>query len=54
MPHRLRLGVQPLTYGLTWAESLRAAQAIDDLGFDYLWGHDHLYSTGGDPFQPFF
>jgi alkanesulfonate monooxygenase SsuD/methylene tetrahydromethanopterin reductase-like flavin-dependent oxidoreductase (luciferase family) len=54
MSERLRLGVQPLTYGLTWAESLRAAQAIDDLGFDYLWGHDHLYSTGGDPFQPFF
>jgi alkanesulfonate monooxygenase SsuD/methylene tetrahydromethanopterin reductase-like flavin-dependent oxidoreductase (luciferase family) len=54
MSDRLRLGVQPLTYGLTWAESLRAAQAIDDLGFDYLWGHDHLYSTGGDPFQPFF
>lgn len=54
MSDRLRLGVQPLTYGLTWAESLRAAQAIDDLGFDYLWGHDHLYATGGDPFQPFF
>jgi alkanesulfonate monooxygenase SsuD/methylene tetrahydromethanopterin reductase-like flavin-dependent oxidoreductase (luciferase family) len=54
MSDRLRLGVQPLTYGLTWAESLRAARAIDDLGFDYLWGHDHLYSTGGDPFQPFF
>jgi alkanesulfonate monooxygenase SsuD/methylene tetrahydromethanopterin reductase-like flavin-dependent oxidoreductase (luciferase family) len=54
MSDRLRLGVQPLTYGLTWAESLRAAQAIDDLGFDYLWGHDHLFSTGGDPFQPFF
>jgi alkanesulfonate monooxygenase SsuD/methylene tetrahydromethanopterin reductase-like flavin-dependent oxidoreductase (luciferase family) len=54
MSSRLKLGVQPLTYGLTWAESLRAARAVDDLGFDYLWGHDHLYSTGGDPFQPFF
>ena len=42
MSDRFRLGVQPLTYGLTWAESLRAAQAIDDFGFDYLWGHDHL------------
>jgi alkanesulfonate monooxygenase SsuD/methylene tetrahydromethanopterin reductase-like flavin-dependent oxidoreductase (luciferase family) len=50
----MRVGIQPLTYGLTWAESLRAARAVDDLGFDYLWGHDHLYSTGGDPFQPFF
>ena len=54
MSDRLRLGVQPLTYGLTWAESLRAAHVVDDLGFDYLWGHDHLFSTGGNPFQPFF
>ena len=23
-------------------------------GYDYLWGHDHLYSTGGDPYQGFF
>ncbi len=49
-----KLGVQPLTYGLSWDESLRTAEAVDRLGFDYLWGHDHLYSTGGDPFQPFF
>lgn len=54
MSSRLKLGVQPLTYGLSWAESMRAARAVDDLGLDYLWGHDHLYSTGGDPFQPFF
>jgi alkanesulfonate monooxygenase SsuD/methylene tetrahydromethanopterin reductase-like flavin-dependent oxidoreductase (luciferase family) len=51
---RIKVGVQPLTYGLSWSDSLRAAQAVDQLGFDYLWGHDHLYSTGGDPFQPFF
>ncbi len=51
---RFKVGVQPLTYGLSWADSLRAAQTVDRLGFDYLWGHDHLYSTGGDPFQPFF
>jgi alkanesulfonate monooxygenase SsuD/methylene tetrahydromethanopterin reductase-like flavin-dependent oxidoreductase (luciferase family) len=54
MSSRFRLGIQPLTYGLSWPESLRAAQVVDDLGYDYLWGHDHLYSTGGDPFQPFF
>jgi alkanesulfonate monooxygenase SsuD/methylene tetrahydromethanopterin reductase-like flavin-dependent oxidoreductase (luciferase family) len=54
MSSGLKLGVQPLTYGLTWSESLAAAKAVDDLGYDYLWGHDHLYSTGGDPFQPFF
>lgn len=51
---RFRVGVQPLTYGLSWSESVQAAQAVDRLSFDYLWGHDHLYSTGGDPFQPFF
>jgi len=54
MSSRLKWGVQPLTYGLTWPESSQATRAVDDLGFDYLWGHDHLYSTGGDPFQPFF
>ncbi len=54
MSSGFKLGIQPLTYGLSWPESLRAAQAVDDLGYDYLWGHDHLYSTGGDPFQPFF
>lgn len=51
---RLKLGIQPLTYGLSWSESLRAAQVVDRLGYDYLWGNDHLFSTGGDPFQPFF
>ena len=50
----MKLGIQPLTYGLTWAESLEAARRVDALGYDYLWGHDHLHSTGGDPFQPFF
>ena len=54
MSSGFKLGMQPLTYGLSWPESLAAAQAVDDLGYDYLWGHDHLYSTGGDPFQPFF
>jgi alkanesulfonate monooxygenase SsuD/methylene tetrahydromethanopterin reductase-like flavin-dependent oxidoreductase (luciferase family) len=50
----MRWGIQPITYGLTWKESLAAARAVDDLGFDYLWGHDHLWSTGGDRLQPFF
>jgi len=47
-------GIQPLTYGLTWSAGLAAARLVDRLGYDYLWGHDHLYSTGSDPFQPFF
>ena len=50
----MRWGIQPITYGLTWDESLQAARAVDELGFDYLWGHDHLWSTGGDRLQPFF
>jgi alkanesulfonate monooxygenase SsuD/methylene tetrahydromethanopterin reductase-like flavin-dependent oxidoreductase (luciferase family) len=51
---QFKFGVQPLTYGLDWDATLAAARAVDRLGFDYLWGHDHLYSTGGDPQQPFF
>src|SRR3990170_4950809 len=50
----LRIGAQILTYGSSWNGALGAARLVDDLGYDYLWGHDHLYSTGGDPFQPFF
>jgi alkanesulfonate monooxygenase SsuD/methylene tetrahydromethanopterin reductase-like flavin-dependent oxidoreductase (luciferase family) len=51
---RFKVGIQPLTYALSWSDSVRAAQAVDRLGYDYLWGHDHLFSTGGDLFQPFF
>ena len=50
----LKLGAQILTYGSSWPDALEAAQLVDRLGYDYLWGHDHLYSTGGDPYQPFF
>lgn len=50
----LKLGAQVLTYGSSWAEALETAQLVDRLGYDYLWGHDHLYSTGGNPYQPFF
>jgi alkanesulfonate monooxygenase SsuD/methylene tetrahydromethanopterin reductase-like flavin-dependent oxidoreductase (luciferase family) len=50
----LKLGAQVLTYGSSWPDALQAAQLVDRLGYDYLWGHDHLYSTGGDPYQQFF
>jgi len=50
----MRWGIQPITYGLDWDDSLTAAMEVDAHGFDYLWGHDHLWSTGGDPLQPFF
>lgn len=50
----MRLGIQSITYGLDWPSSLLAAQTAERLGFDYLFGHDHLFSTGGDIHQPFF
>src|SRR3990170_5765337 len=50
----LRIGAQILTYGSSWNGALGAARFDDDLGYDYLWGHHHLYSTGGDPYQGFF
>jgi alkanesulfonate monooxygenase SsuD/methylene tetrahydromethanopterin reductase-like flavin-dependent oxidoreductase (luciferase family) len=50
----LKIGAQVLTYGASWSDALTAAQLVEELGYDYLWGHDHLYSTGGDPYQPFF
>jgi alkanesulfonate monooxygenase SsuD/methylene tetrahydromethanopterin reductase-like flavin-dependent oxidoreductase (luciferase family) len=54
MADRMKYGFQVLTYGAPWADSLDAAKRLDDLGYDYLFGHDHLYSTGGNPYQPFF
>lgn len=50
----LKIGAQVLTYGASWGDALTTAKLVDELGYDYLWGHDHLYSTGGDPYQPFF
>jgi alkanesulfonate monooxygenase SsuD/methylene tetrahydromethanopterin reductase-like flavin-dependent oxidoreductase (luciferase family) len=49
-----RLGAQILTYGATWDEALGTVRLLEELGYDYAWGHDHLYSTGGDPYQGFF
>jgi alkanesulfonate monooxygenase SsuD/methylene tetrahydromethanopterin reductase-like flavin-dependent oxidoreductase (luciferase family) len=48
------VGAQVLTYGASWSDALETARLVDTLGYDYLWGHDHLYSTGGNPYQPFF
>ncbi len=50
----VRVGAQILTYGSTWDQALDTVKHLDDLGYDYIWGHDHLYSTGGDPYQGFF
>lgn len=50
----VRVGAQILTYGSTWDQALDTVTLLDELGYDYIWGHDHLYSTGGDPYQGFF
>ena len=50
----MKLGAQILTYGATWDEALAVVRRLDVLGYDYIWGHDHLYSTGGNPYQGFF
>jgi alkanesulfonate monooxygenase SsuD/methylene tetrahydromethanopterin reductase-like flavin-dependent oxidoreductase (luciferase family) len=44
-----RLGVQVLSYGAAWPEVAAAAQLADRLGYDYVFGADHLWATGGDP-----
>jgi alkanesulfonate monooxygenase SsuD/methylene tetrahydromethanopterin reductase-like flavin-dependent oxidoreductase (luciferase family) len=49
-----KVGAQILTYGSTWDQALDTVRSLDDLGYTYIWGHDHLYSTGGDPYQGFF
>lgn len=49
-----RLGLHILTYGSPWPEVLATVRAADELGFDHVFGADHLFATGGDPFQPFF
>ena len=49
-----KVGAQILTYGSTWDEALDVVRSLDDLGYTYIWGHDHLYSTGGNPYQGFF
>jgi alkanesulfonate monooxygenase SsuD/methylene tetrahydromethanopterin reductase-like flavin-dependent oxidoreductase (luciferase family) len=49
-----KVGAQILTYGATWDEALETVRWLDDAGYTYIWGHDHLYSTGGNPYQGFF
>jgi alkanesulfonate monooxygenase SsuD/methylene tetrahydromethanopterin reductase-like flavin-dependent oxidoreductase (luciferase family) len=48
------LGLHVLTYGATWASALDTVRLADRLGYDAVYTADHLFATGGDPFQPFF
>jgi alkanesulfonate monooxygenase SsuD/methylene tetrahydromethanopterin reductase-like flavin-dependent oxidoreductase (luciferase family) len=51
---RLRLGISPSSQATTWPELRATARLVDRLGYDHLWGLDHLYATFGDPHQPMF
>ena len=53
-PTAFGLGLQVLSYGEPWSEVLRVGRRADELGYDLLVTADHLYATGGDPFEPFF
>jgi alkanesulfonate monooxygenase SsuD/methylene tetrahydromethanopterin reductase-like flavin-dependent oxidoreductase (luciferase family) len=48
------LGLDVLTYGASWADALATVRLADRLGYDAVYTADHLFATGGDPFQPFF
>lgn len=48
------LGLDVLTYGASWADALATVELADRLGYDAIFTADHLFATGGDPFQPFF
>jgi alkanesulfonate monooxygenase SsuD/methylene tetrahydromethanopterin reductase-like flavin-dependent oxidoreductase (luciferase family) len=43
-----------LSYGASWPELAAAVQLADRLGYDYVFGADHLWATGGDPLQSCF
>jgi len=49
-----RLGVQVLSYGASWPEVMDAVRLADRLGYDYVFGADHLWATGGDPLMSTF
>jgi alkanesulfonate monooxygenase SsuD/methylene tetrahydromethanopterin reductase-like flavin-dependent oxidoreductase (luciferase family) len=47
-----RLGICLWTQQAAWPELLRAAEVVDDLGFDHLWTVDHILAPQGEPDQP--
>ena len=48
------LGLHILSYGQAWPDVLATAVLADRSGYDLVLGADHLYATGGDPYEPFF
>jgi alkanesulfonate monooxygenase SsuD/methylene tetrahydromethanopterin reductase-like flavin-dependent oxidoreductase (luciferase family) len=51
---RFYLGLDVLTYGASWSSCVAVVELADRLGYDAVFTADHLFATGGDPFQPFF
>jgi F420-dependent oxidoreductase-like protein len=47
-------GVLLWSQGTDWDQFARAAQRVDELGYDQLWTWDHVYAIFGDPYQPIF
>jgi alkanesulfonate monooxygenase SsuD/methylene tetrahydromethanopterin reductase-like flavin-dependent oxidoreductase (luciferase family) len=44
-----RLGIHVLTYGAGWTEVLDVVRLADALGYDYIFGADHMWATGQKP-----
>jgi F420-dependent oxidoreductase-like protein len=51
---RLRFGIQLVGEGGSWPEFRDTSRAIESLGYDTLWNHDHLLPVFGDPAGPVF
>jgi alkanesulfonate monooxygenase SsuD/methylene tetrahydromethanopterin reductase-like flavin-dependent oxidoreductase (luciferase family) len=47
--HPFRLGLHVLSYGVGWTEILDVVRLADALGYDYIFGADHLWATGQKP-----
>jgi alkanesulfonate monooxygenase SsuD/methylene tetrahydromethanopterin reductase-like flavin-dependent oxidoreductase (luciferase family) len=46
------MGICLWTQRAGWPDIMRAAEMVDDLGFDHLWTIDHLLAPQGEPDQP--
>jgi alkanesulfonate monooxygenase SsuD/methylene tetrahydromethanopterin reductase-like flavin-dependent oxidoreductase (luciferase family) len=51
---RFGLGILLWSQATDWESFERAAQKVDELGYDHLWTWDHLHAIFGEPQQPIF
>ncbi len=49
-----KLGILLWSQATDWPAFERAAQRVEELGYEHLWTWDHLYAIFGDPYQPIF